>query len=241
MGGGGSRGADLFNTYTAYGAPKGETWQPRFNYFGMQWIQVTGLPEGYTPARDLVTGVRLQADTPVTGEFDSSNPRINRLHPMARYSFASNIMSVFTDCPGREKLSYPADYTMPMGAIHRNFGLDAYLRTTMHHLVEGQSIADTPMFGNVALKTPVYDWGYTGRFGDEINWGNGIVLVPWFLYELYGDTQTMTTYYDRMVDFVDYIRREKAHRRHIVDAALADWVAPTRRPAGSPAPGATTS
>jgi alpha-L-rhamnosidase len=224
MGGGGSRGVDLFNTYTAYGSRNGESWQPKFNYFGMQWIQVTGLPEGYTPARDLVTGVRLQADTPVAGEFDSSNPRVNRIHTMARYSFASNVMSVFTDCPGREKLSYPADYTMPMGAIHRNIGLNAYLRTTMHHLVEGQSIADTPMFGNVALKTPVYDWGYTGRFGDEINWGNGIVLVPWFLHELYGDTRTMSTHYDRMVAFVDYIQREKV-TGNIVDAALADWVA----------------
>ena len=223
MGGGGSRGADLFNTYTAHGAPGGESWQPSFNYFGMQWVQVTGLPEGYTPSRDLITGVRLQADVPVAGEFHSSNPRLNRIHTMARYSFASNMMSVFTDCPGREKLSYPADYTMPMGAIHREFGLSAFLRTTMHHLVEGQSIADTPMYGNVALKTPVYDWGYTGRFGDEINWGNGIVLVPWFRYELYGDTGTMGAYYDRMVAFVDYIRREKV-TGNIVDAALADWV-----------------
>lgn len=48
--------------------------------------------------------------------------------------------------------------------------------------------------------------------------------MPWFLYELYGDTQTMSTYYDRMVDFVDYIRREKV-TGNIVDAALADWVA----------------
>jgi alpha-L-rhamnosidase len=223
-GGGGSRGTDLFTTYTAHGARDGETWHPKFGYFGMQWVQVTGLPDGYRPARDLVTGVRLQANTPAAGSFDSSNARINRIHTMSRYSFAGNIMSVFTDCPGREKLSYPADYTQPMGAIHRNFQLDAYLRTTVHHLVEGQSRADTPMFGNVALKTPVYDWGYSGRFGDEINWGNAIVLVPDLLYELYGDTQTMTTYYDRMVDFIDYVRREKADG-HIVDAALADWVA----------------
>lgn len=223
MGGGGSRGTDLFTTYTAHGARDGETWHPSFTYFGMQWVQVTGLPDAYRPARDLVTGVRLQANTPAAGSFESSNARVNRLHTMSRYSFAGNIMSVFTDCPGREKLSYPADYTQPMGAIHRNFQLDAYLRTTMHHLVEGQSRADTPMFGNVALKTPVYDWGYAGRFGDEINWGNAIVLVPDLLYELYGDTRTMTTYYDRMVEFVDYVRREKADG-YIVDAALADWV-----------------
>jgi alpha-L-rhamnosidase len=228
MGGGGSRGSDLFNTYTTAGLDRGESWHPDFNYFGMQWIQVTGLPAGYTPAADLVTGIRLQADVPVAGTFTSSDARVNRIHTMSRYSFASNIMSVFTDCPGREKLSYPADYTMPMGAIHRDFQLDAFMRTTMRHLVEAQSIADTPMAGNVALKAPVYDWGYTGRFGDEINWGNAIVLVPALLHRLYGDTTMMSAYYDRMVDFVDYVQREKAgtgDNEHIVDAALADWVA----------------
>jgi alpha-L-rhamnosidase len=222
MGGGGSRGVDLFNTYTASGRSR-ETWHPNFNYFGMQWVQITGLPSGFVPTQDLITGVRLQADTPVAGTFTSSNARVNRIHTMARYSFASNIMSVFTDCPGREKLSYPADYTMPMGAIHRNFELNAFMRTTMRHLVEGQSLADTPMNGNVALKTPVYDWGYSGRFGDEINWGDAIVLVPAFLDELYGDTAMMSAYYARMVRFMDYIQREKA-QGFIVDAALGDWV-----------------
>ncbi|MFC7533285.1 family 78 glycoside hydrolase catalytic domain [Actinoplanes sp. GCM10030250] len=222
-GGGGSRGVDLFNTYTTAGLRGGETWRPDFNYFGMQWVQVTGLPADYVPAKDTITGLRVQADTPVAGSVVTSNARVNRIHDMAWYSFAGNIMSVFTDCPGREKLSYPADYTMPMGSIHRNFDLSAYLRTHERHLVEGQSLADTPMFGNVALKTPVYDWGYTGRFGDEINWGNAIILVPGFLRQLYGDTETAARYYEPMVRFADYIARQKAVG-NIVDAALADWV-----------------
>ncbi|MEO6082305.1 MAG: family 78 glycoside hydrolase catalytic domain [Umezawaea sp.] len=224
MGGGGSRGTDLFTTYTTAGTGR-ETWHPEFGYFGMQWVQVTGLPAGYVPPKDLVKGLRLQAATPVAGEVTTSNARINRVHTMARYSFSANIMSVFTDCPGREKLSYPADYTMPMGSIQRNYQLGAYLRTTMRHLVEGQSLADTPMKGNVALKAPVYDWGYSGRFGDEINWGNAIILVPSMLYEFYGDTTTMARHYDRMVAFADYVQRQKAGPDHIVDAALADWVA----------------
>jgi alpha-L-rhamnosidase len=171
MGGGGRRGVDLFNTYTtATDGP--QTWTPDFNYFGMQWIQLTGLPEGYVANKDTIKGLRLQAATPTAGTVITSNARVNRIHTMARYSFAGNMMSTFTDCPGREKMSSPADYTMPMGSIHRNYDLAAYLKTAMHHLVEGQSIADTPMAGNVALKTPVFDWGYTGRFGDEINWGN---------------------------------------------------------------------
>ncbi|MEU4424460.1 family 78 glycoside hydrolase catalytic domain [Actinoplanes sp. NPDC024001] len=221
-GGGGSRGVDLFNTYTTAGL-RSETWRPDFNYFGMQWVQVTGLPDGYVPTKETVTGLRVQADTPLAGAVTTSNARVNRLHKMAWYSFAGNMMSVFTDCPGREKLSYPADYTMPMGSIHRNFDLAAYLRTHERHLVEGQSIADTPMAGNVALKTPVYDWGYTGRFGDEINWGNAIILVPGFLRQLYGDVETAARYYEPMVRFADYIARQKAVG-NIVDAALADWV-----------------
>ena len=55
----------------------------------MQWVQVTGLPEGYVPTTDTITGLRLQADTPVAGEVTTSNARINRIHTMARYSFAA--------------------------------------------------------------------------------------------------------------------------------------------------------
>ena len=224
----GGRGRDLFNSYITAGLAGGEKYNPKFNYFGMQWVQIEGLPAGFTPTADIVSGVRLQAGTPVVGSFDSSNARINRINKMAHYSMATQIMSTFTDCPGREKQSYPADYTMPMEGFHSLFEFDAYMQTTAHHLVEGQSMADTPMFGNVALKTPVHDWGYTGQFGDEINWGNGIILVPAFLYEYYGDTETMTRYYNQMVDFVEYIQRQKVGTgadANIVNAALADWVA----------------
>ncbi|MDX2702089.1 family 78 glycoside hydrolase catalytic domain [Streptomyces sp. PA03-6a] len=227
MGGGSSRGTNVFATYTTRGNRHGETWHPRFNYFGMQWVQVTGLPEGYVPTAGTITGLQLHAVTPTAGTVTTSNDRINRIHRMSRYSIMSNMMSTFTDCPGREKLAYPADYLQPFGSLHRNFGYNAYLRTMERHLAEGQSKAGDNI-GNVALKAPVYDWGYTGRFGDEINWGNGIVLVPWFLYEVYGDTQTMARYYPQMQAFMNYIRTQKAGTgadAYIVDAALADWIA----------------
>ncbi|MFH8662368.1 family 78 glycoside hydrolase catalytic domain [Streptomyces afghaniensis] len=232
MGGGASRGTDLFATYTTYGDPDGESWHPRFHYFGMQWVQVTGLPTGYTPTEDTLTGLQLHADVPVAGDVRTSDDRINRIHRMARYSIMSNTMSTFTDCPGREKLAYPADYLQPFASLHRTFGYDAYLRTMQRHLAEGQSRSGDNI-GNVALKAPVYDWGYTGRFGDEINWGNGIILTPWLLYETYGDTRTMARYYSQMQAFLNYIRTRKAGtgaNAYIVDAALADWIAAENTP-----------
>ncbi|MEU6375151.1 family 78 glycoside hydrolase catalytic domain [Streptomyces sp. NPDC046909] len=225
-GGGAARGTDIFATYTTHGEAPDETWHPRFHYFGMQWLQVTGLPEGYTATQDTITGLQLHADVPPAGSVRTSNDRINRIHRMSRYSVMSNVMSTFTDCPGREKLAYPADYLQPFASLHRIFGYGAYLRTMERHLAEGQSKAGDTI-GNVALKAPVYDWGYTGRFGDEINWGDGIVLTPWFLYETYGDTQTMARYYPQMQAFLAYIRTKKAgtgQDAYIVDAALADWI-----------------
>ncbi|WP_033328770.1 family 78 glycoside hydrolase catalytic domain [Streptomyces yerevanensis] len=227
MGGGAARGTHVFAAYTTYGDQRGERWHPQFHYFGMQWLQVTGLPEGYESTLDTVTGLQIHADVPAAGSVRTSDDRINRIHRMARYSIMSNTMSTFTDCPGREKLAYPADYAQPFGSLHRTFGYAAYLRTMQRHLAEGQSRAGDNI-GNVALKAPVYDWGYTGRFGDEINWGNGIILVPWLAYETYGDTRTMSRHYAQMQAFLHYIRTKKAGTGadlHIVDAALADWIA----------------
>ncbi len=223
----GGRGSDIFATYTTLGSPGGETWRPKFNYFAMQYLQVTGLPSGFTPTTDLVRGLQLFADVPRAGEVVTSNERVNRIHRMSYYSITSNTMSVFTDCPGREKLPYGADYVQPMGSLNVNFDYAAYLRNMQVQLVEGQSKAG-PDAGNVALKTPVYDWGYSGQFGDEINWGSSIVQVPYLLYKLYGDTQTMREYFAEMETYMDFVARRKAGTgadAYIVTALLADWVA----------------
>ena len=50
---------------------------------------------------------------------------------MALYSFMSNMIAQFTDCPGREKQSYPADYMFALDSIGANFDLSAYLRWQM--------------------------------------------------------------------------------------------------------------
>ena len=192
----------------------------------MQYLQVTGLPAGFTPTTDMIRGLQVFADTPRAGGIETDNARINRLHTMSVHSIESNMMSVFTDCPGREKLPYGADYVQPMGSLNVNYDFAAYLRNMEVQLVEGQSKQGIDA-GNVALKTPVYDWGYSGQFGDEINWGSSIVQVPWQLYKLYGDTQTMREHWDAMKTYMDFVARRKAGTgadAYIVTALLADWV-----------------
>ena len=200
---------DIFATYTTLGTPGGETWRPKFNYFAMQYLQVTGLPAGFTPTTDLIRGLQLFADVPRAGDVTTSNERINRIHRMSYYSITSNTMSVFTDCPGREKLPYGADYVQPMGSLNVNFDYAAYLRNMQVQLVEGQSKQGADA-GNVALKTPVYDWGYSGQFGDEINWGSSIVQVPYLLTSSTATRRRCAMYFDAMKTYMDFVARRKA-------------------------------
>ena len=236
----GGRGTDIYATYTTLGAPGGETWRPKFNYFAMQYLQVTGLPAGFTPTTDMIRGLQLFADVPRAGDVTTSSARINRIHKMSYYSITSNTMSVFTDCPGREKLPYGADYVQPMGSLNVNFDYAAYLRNMQVQLVEGQSKAGLDA-GNVALKTPVYDWGYSGQFGDEINWGSSIVQVPWLLHKLYGDTQTMRDYFAEMKTYMDFLARRKATRTSSSPRCWPTGSPTSRRRSRSWARGATTS
>src|SRR5206468_2041360 len=81
-----------------------ETWHPQFPYSGFRYLQVDGLPAA--PARDSVTMKVLYAANPEASTFDSSSPLLQAIHAMTRRAIQSNMTSVLTDCPDREKGPY---------------------------------------------------------------------------------------------------------------------------------------
>ncbi|WP_410668101.1 alpha-L-rhamnosidase C-terminal domain-containing protein [Amycolatopsis sp. cmx-4-68] len=73
------------------------------------------------------------------------------------------------------------------------------------------------------IENPSYPQG-TIEFLDEVNWGGAIIRIPWQLYLTYGDTRTMTTYYDNMVAWLDYEAANKAANNGDIPG-LGDWSA----------------
>ena len=47
-------------------------------------------------------------------------------------------------------------------------------------------------------------------FLDEPNWGGAVIMIPWNLYKVYGDTKTMRVNYDAMAKWLDYEATTKA-------------------------------
>lgn len=228
----GSMGSDddIFDTYTTAGDPGGETWRPRFVHHGFQYLQVTGLPPEYEPTPETLTALHTRAATAVSGDVSTSSELVDRLHRMSRYSIASNMQSIFTDCPNREKLGWLADMIQSIQAIDRNFEMSAYL-THMQQVMREAQLVVGPDAGLVPAHTPefpIFD-GQWAMYRDDINWGSAIVLTPWWLWQRHGDTATMDRYYAAMVGYHDYVRTTQAGAdgvgEHLVDGPLKDWVA----------------
>ena len=105
----------ILDTYTTSGDPDGETFAPQFMYHGFQYVQVFGLPAGFTPDENTLVGLQTNADVPSGGDVTTDNAMINQIHTMSEYSIRSNMQAIFTDCPTREKLGWLADMIQSMG------------------------------------------------------------------------------------------------------------------------------
>lgn len=207
----------IYDTYTASGGPNGETFTPQFVYHGFQYIQVTGLPDGYTPATDTVVGLQTHADVPTGGSVNTSDSLINTIHSMSQYSIMSNMQSIFTDCPHREKLGWLADMIQSMGAIHSDYDVSSFLRGVERNMASSQQT--NGLIPDIAPELTVFG----GGFRDEVNWGDAFILTPYFLYTTYGDDVTMREYYAQMQDYVTYLRSRASNG--LLSGDLGDWIA----------------
>lgn len=208
-----------------------ETWHPRFTYSGFRYLKVDGLPAA--PKSDTVTMQVVHASNPRASGFTSSNQLINEVHAITLRAMQSNMMSVLTDCPDREKGPYTGDNLHDIDALLTDYDLSSYEPQLVRDMATAQRqpgdespglIANiAPEFHRVApVKIPRPQG--TIEFLDEVNWGGAVIRTPWQLYKTYGDTRTMALYYDNMVKWLDYEAANKAANNGDIPG-LGDWSA----------------
>ncbi len=208
----GSTGSPIYDDYTLSGLGV-ETWHPLFIYHGFQYIQVEGLPTA--PTRDTLTAVVLRAANASAGSFTCSNDLINGIHRIIDRATQSNMFSVLTDCPTREKLGWMEEDHLVFETVARNYGIAAYGHDLARAMADAQ-LAN----GLVPDIAPEYTV-FGGGFRDDPNWGSSMVLVPWNLYRTYADDDLITTYYSNMQRYVDYLSSRAAG--NLLDYGLGDW------------------
>lgn len=206
-----SSGQPQWYTYTLKGGGV-EDWAPRFSYYGFRYVQVEA-PASVTV--EAVTGEFVHAAAPVAGEFSCSKPLFNRIHALILAAIRSNMQSVLTDCPHREKLGWLEQTHLAGPSILYNFDAVRLYAKIANDIADSQ-LADG-LVPDIAPEYTVFNKG----FRDSPEWGSAAVLNPWLVYRFSGDPHLMASQYGVMARYTDYLSGKA--RDGILSYGLGDW------------------
>ncbi|GAA4673435.1 alpha-L-rhamnosidase [Phytohabitans rumicis] len=231
------RDAESTDVYVLAGAGV-EEWEPRFTFHGFRYVDVDGWPgdlDAAVAAGDVVARV-YHTDMTRTGWFECSEPLLNRLHDNVVWSMRGNFLDIPTDCPQRdERVGWTGDIQVfgPTAAyLYDCAGMLAswLVDVAAEQLPDGTVPWYVPVIPAHHMWTPI-------RPG--AGWGDVAVLLPWTLYERYGDVAMLARQYPSAKAWVDLVDR-LAGPDHLWDEGfqLGDWLDPSA-PADDPAAAAT--
>lgn len=212
-------------TYILKGEGK-EMWAPRFSYYGLRYVQIEGaIPQTFfnhevsgEPCLCEIEGQMIYPDVPVRGWLETSNTLINRIHELINWAILSNMKSVFTDCPHREKLGWIEETHLMGQSIMYNYDVEAIFVKVIQDMKDAQ--LPNGLVPSTAPEYTVFD-GEWNHFRDTVPWGMGYILLPWYVYLKYGNRSVLEEHYEGMKKYVDYVVGKSDH--FIVNTGLGDW------------------
>lgn len=199
-------------------------WQPKFTYYGLRYVQLEGaVPAGkpnpkHLPVIEEIKTLHVRNSAPVAGHFECSNELFNQTNELIKWGMKSNMMSVFTDCPHREKLGWLEQVHLMGNSVRYNWQIAHMLKKTIRDMRQSQ----TPkgLVPAIAPEFTVFDWG-GDMFRDSPEWGSSAIVVPWYLYEWYGDSSELRNSYGMMTRYNKYLQSKA--KSHILYQGLGDW------------------
>ncbi|TVQ00373.1 MAG: alpha-L-rhamnosidase [Balneolaceae bacterium] len=212
------RAADQTNTYILKGEGI-EIWEPRFSFQGFRYVAVDGYP-GELTTEDL-TGVVLHSDIEPTGHFQSSNPWINRLQHNIIWGQKGNFLDVPTDCPQRdERMGWTGDIQVFAGTANLYMNTASFLTKWLEDLA-----ADQFEDGRIPHVVPNV---LGGNAGGSSGWADAGLIVPWSLYQSFGDIRILKRQYESMKAWVTYMEQRAARNENTYlwegDFTFGDWL-----------------
>lgn len=189
------RKAKATDTYILKGGEE-EIYIPSFTYHGFRYVQVSGLPQ--KPNEATLVGLVFNTDAKEVGTFQSSNPLLNQIWSNSFWGLRGNIMSVPTDCPQRdERLGWMGDGQIFAPTAFYNMRLANLYGKWTRDMRDGQD----PKEGWVNDVSPAIV--VVGP--SKPAWGDAIAVVPWTMYQFYGDKKILEDNYEAIKKWVEYM------------------------------------
>ena len=161
------------------------------------------------------TLLHTRADAPQAGRFECSSTLMNRIFNLIDWAIKSNLQSVITDCPHREKLGWLEQDHLMGNSIRLNYWIDGVLRNIILAMKDSQR--ENGLVPDIAPEYVVF----RGGFVDSPEWGSSCVLLPWYLYRWYGDKAFLEDSWEMMTRYMDYLSGKADN--FILRHGLGDW------------------
>jgi len=179
-----------------------EVFEPHFSFQGFRYVAVDGFPG--TPTLDAVTGIVVYSDMAPTGTFETSNALVNRLQQNIVWGQRGNFLDIPTDCPQRdERLGWTGDAQVFSRTAAFNMDVAGFFAKWLADVA-----ADQHSDGAVPWVIPDVIGRTNPSFAASAGWSDVAVIVPWNVYQAYGDTGVLSRQYPSMRAWVEYERAQ---------------------------------
>ncbi len=195
-----------------------EEWQPRFTYYGFRYADLEIIEPESGVTKTEVVEIKLlhtRNSSPTVGTFSCSDTLFNQIFELINWSIKSNMASVATDCPHREKLGWLEQTYLIGPSMHYNYDIHTFYNKIVDDMIDSQ--LDNGLVPDIAPEYVPFERG----FRDSPEWGSASVIIPWQLYKWYGDLEVLERAYPMMVRYVDYLHSKSEN--NILYHGLGDW------------------
>jgi alpha-L-rhamnosidase len=212
-------GGPYIFSYTLKGENE-EVWMPRFTYYGFRFLQAEGaVPTAFSkngkPVIEEIEMLHTRNSSPEDGSFQCSNKLFNQVNELIKWAIKSNLASVVTDCPHREKLGWLEQTHLMGNSIRYIYDIHNLYNKIIEDMIEAQ--LNNGLVQDIA---PEYV-PFVAGFRDSPEWGSACVILPWYMYEWYGDIDIVKKSYPMMKRYVDYL--SSLADKNILSHGLGDW------------------
>jgi len=203
------------DVFTLKGTGEEEIFMPSFAYHGFQYVEVeSSQPVSLT--ENSLTALFMYSDVEPVGHFTCSDPLLNKIWDATMLAYRSNLHSIPTDCPQREKNGWTADAHIAIDLALLGFdGITVYEKW-MNDFIDNQR--ENGMISGII---PSSGWGF-GEWPGPV-WDAALFIIPNALYEYYGDTRCIENLYPTMEIYMEYLRK-KEKLNGFLPFGLGDWV-----------------
>ncbi|MGI8384256.1 family 78 glycoside hydrolase catalytic domain [Robertmurraya sp. P23] len=185
----------------------GEVFEPTFTFHGFRYVRLSGYHSELL--LDDITAIVLFSDMKQTGHFQTSDSKINQLWQNIQWSQKGNMLSIPTDCPQRERAGWTGDLQVFAPTAAFNMDVQSFLTRWLWNLQLEQTNEGEILNYSPAPKDIWNDLKFTGSISSA-GWGDAIIIVPWILYQRYGNQRILEECYPAMEKWLSFIEKSAA-------------------------------